>query len=239
MPNTRYKVPNITVFLILPWLKPNPPFWSPFDIFSLVLGVSSLLGIPHSSYIVCLWELWNCTLSCYVMPSSLFLNPTPETSSTALHLCSFLALRLLLCSSLMYELLLFLSRSCSLASCLHFPPSASLISDSSPSLQDSWFSKCLMISDSCLPHFPSQLNPTFQMYLGEYFLWILRNLKNVWKKNPKFWTSQVQTKQLLCVKHPSDVGGGSSIYCVLYHIKGMDTRLWWMMDLCRWLIFSL
>lgn len=88
------------------------------------------------------------------MPSSLFLNPTPETSSMALHLCSFLALRRLLCSSLMYELLLFLSRPFSLASCPHFPPSASLISDSSPSLQDSWFSKCLMISDSCPPPLP-------------------------------------------------------------------------------------
>lgn len=234
--DTWYEVPNISVFLIWPLLKPSPPFWSPFDIFSLALHASSLLGVPHSSYIVSLWGLWNCcTLSCYVMPSSLFLNPTPETSSRARHLCSFLALGLLLCSS---------SRSCSLASCPHFPPSASLISDGSPSLQDSWFSKCLMMSDSCPLHFPSQLNPTFQVYLDEYFLWILRNLKNVWKKianfEPlRFRQSSYDPKQLGCVKHPSEVGGGSSIYCVLYHIKGMDIRLWWMMDLCLWLIFWL
>lgn len=39
--DTWYKVSNITVFLILPGLKPSPPFCSPFDIIPLVLCASS------------------------------------------------------------------------------------------------------------------------------------------------------------------------------------------------------
>lgn len=160
--------------------------------FSLAVGACSWFAVPHLPTLflsVCFERAVLCLARKALLPTPQ-LHPKKQLKGTQ---CTFFlgsGTASLLFPMYELQVLLQVLFTGHLSSFSTFSPLL-LISEGSPSLQDSWFSKSntLVISDSLpLTSFTNWIQH-FRCSLVNIFFFILRNLRSVWGKNAKFLKS--------------------------------------------------